>query len=213
MIASGELEPGDHLRQDDLAQRLGTTRVPIREAFKALTADGVLVHRRNQGHFVARLTSKELRQLYWLRDTLEDEVARTARWPESNVLCNLRALNDQFGSHGHSGALNLMHQVDSVLHFTLWSLSPLQVIVAELSRNQRLREPYRTLVPYNTEMVDRSVADHKAIIDALQRHDRAAYEELLAAHRQISYDFLHRLTMRDEQHQAPRSEDAAPRSA
>lgn len=56
LVASGSCRPGEHLRQDHVAQLLGLTRVPVREAFETLTAERILVHRRNLGHFVAELT-------------------------------------------------------------------------------------------------------------------------------------------------------------
>lgn len=194
MIARGELHPGEHLRQDELAQRIGTTRVPIREAFKMLVAEGLLVHRKNQGHFVAKLNSHELHQLCWLRSVLEDELARTARWPDTALVAYLRELNEEIRVLGPHGSVHEVTDLDLSLHLTMWKLSDQEVLAGELLRVWRMIGPYRTFMGYTPRMVEKEVVQgHAAIIDALEHRDRDAYRGALASHLKMAYrvvDFL-----------------------
>ena len=194
MLANGELLPGEHLRQDQLAQSLGTTRVPVREAFKMLVAEGLLVHRQNQGHFVTTLNSHELHQLCWLRSVLEDELARTARWPDADLVAYLRELNEQIRVLGPRGAVHEITGIDLALHLAMWKLSDQEVLTGEIIRVWRMIGPYRTFMGYTPQMVeDEIVRVHATIIDALERRDRQAYRSALADHLNRAYrvvDFL-----------------------
>lgn len=199
MIARGELPPGQHLRQDRLAQRIGTTRVPVREAFKTLVAEGLLAHRRNEGHFVVELSSHELHQLCWLRSVLEDELARTARWPDESLVAHCRKLNDRIRALGpHAlephGAIYEIIELDLALHLELWNLSDQEVLTRELLRVWRIMGPYRMSMGYSPQVVEEEVFQgHAVLIDALERHDRHAYRSALARHLNLSYrvvDFL-----------------------
>lgn len=193
MIARGELPPGQHLRQDQLAQRIGTTRVPIREAFKTLVAEGLLVHRRNEGHFVVELSSHELHQFCWLRSILEDELARTARWPDAELLARCRELNEQIRALGPSvldmdGAIYEIIELDLTLHLELWNLSDQEVLMSELLRVWRVMGPYRMLMGYTPQVVEEEVFQgHAHLIDALERRDRRAYRSALARHLNLAY--------------------------
>ena len=70
-IVSGYLQPGDRLMQEELAERLGVSRMPIREALRRLEAEGLVVLQPYRGALVANLSSSELQELYELRIALE----------------------------------------------------------------------------------------------------------------------------------------------
>lgn len=93
MMTRGEILPGEHLRQDQLAHTIGATRVPVREAFKTLVAEGLLEHRKNAGHYVVKLTSHEFLQLCWLRSVLEVRIAQNTRWPDDEELARIEDIN------------------------------------------------------------------------------------------------------------------------
>lgn len=74
LMRTGELVPGQQVRQESLAVRLGVSRIPVREALKALETEEVLRHEPHVGYSVARLNADELRQAYLMRRALETEV-------------------------------------------------------------------------------------------------------------------------------------------
>lgn len=77
-ISRGQLAPGTVLRQAELAEQFGTSRIPVREALNALQAEGLVQIEPNRGAFVTTLTADELHELFDLRVLLETEVLRRA---------------------------------------------------------------------------------------------------------------------------------------
>ena len=80
-ISSGQLAPGAVLRQAELAEQFGTSRIPVREALNALQAEGLVQIEPNRGAFVTTLSAEELHELFDLRVLLEVDVRRRAQPP------------------------------------------------------------------------------------------------------------------------------------
>ncbi len=80
MIVTGQVEPGGRLTEVDLAQRLGVSRAPLREAIRELVESGLMVSEPYKGLFVRSITRRDLEELYSLRTTLEQFAFREA-WP------------------------------------------------------------------------------------------------------------------------------------
>ena len=77
-IASGRVPPGFALRQEELAERFGVSRIPVREALRQLEAEGIVTVRANRGAFVRSFTPDELREIFDLRIMLETDLLRRA---------------------------------------------------------------------------------------------------------------------------------------
>lgn len=76
MILSGDLKPGDRLRQDDLANTLGVSTMPIREALRQLQVEGLVVFRPRRGAVVAKLAVSDYEEIYLIREALETLACR-----------------------------------------------------------------------------------------------------------------------------------------
>ncbi|WP_173921919.1 GntR family transcriptional regulator [Agromyces sp. Marseille-P2726] len=70
-IAHGELPPGSRLRQEEIAERFGASRVPVREALKELEIEGLVTLVANSGAWVSQLTMRECEEVYQTRERLE----------------------------------------------------------------------------------------------------------------------------------------------
>ena len=90
-ITAGDLRPGTQLSEQRLGARLGISRNTLREAFRLLAHDGLLVHRRHRGVFVPELDEDDLVDIYRLRRTVECDVVRTLTDLDPNLLRPLRA--------------------------------------------------------------------------------------------------------------------------
>ena len=77
-IDSGELAPGSRLLEAQLAERLGVSRTPVREALRRLEAQGLVTHEPHRGVVVAELDYDQLGELYAVREVLEGTAARLA---------------------------------------------------------------------------------------------------------------------------------------
>ena len=77
-ILHGDYPPGARIRQEDVAQRFGASRVPVREAFRTLEADGLVTLIANTGAWVSRLSLAECDEVYQTRERVEPLLLRYA---------------------------------------------------------------------------------------------------------------------------------------
>ncbi len=77
-IFSGAIEPGAQLRQDELAERYGTSRIPVREALRQLEAEGLVTIQPNRGAIVSSLSLEEVLEMLEIRIALECRALRLA---------------------------------------------------------------------------------------------------------------------------------------
>jgi DNA-binding GntR family transcriptional regulator len=77
-ILAGVLLPGARLRQEDLADRFGTSRIPVREALRALEYEGLVTSEPNRGFTVTELDADDVEEVYDLRIVLESHAVRVA---------------------------------------------------------------------------------------------------------------------------------------
>jgi DNA-binding GntR family transcriptional regulator len=71
LILEGELQPGDRIGQEALAERFGTSRIPVREALRQLENEGLVILVPNSGGWVAKLDLKECLEIYKIRERIE----------------------------------------------------------------------------------------------------------------------------------------------
>lgn len=177
MILSGELLPGEQVRQVQLAERLGTSRIPVREALTTLQAEGVVTYTPHAGYTVARFDSKNLSEIYLMRRVLEAELLRSVDLARADVDL-LVDLNVRLAGVGGDEVLWERKKVNRRFHFHLLELSPLDLVRAEVARLWNMSEFYRSLYAYEEDTHRRIVTEHERIIEAVRARDN---EELVRA--------------------------------
>ncbi|WP_165793662.1 GntR family transcriptional regulator [Hyphococcus luteus] len=187
MIARGALPAGLRLGQKELAEQFNASRVPVREALKLLSSEGIVDHDPNRGFFVARLSSDEARQLFRMRDLIEDELLTTIEWPTKAQLNVLRA---------HAARLEkLLDEGDRLswwdehrrIHEEIFNLSPNKIIVNEAMRLWTLTDRFRAILPMpRRESAERNIVNKHNLVEALAQKDR---EKLLAVRRERRHAF------------------------
>lgn len=90
LITDGKLAPGTRVSDTALALRLKVSRNTVREAFRLLAHDGLLVHEFNRGVFVPFVTSEDVRDVYRLRRVIEPQVVRALTPADTHRLGRLR---------------------------------------------------------------------------------------------------------------------------
>lgn len=192
MMRSGELMPGQQVRQEQLAVRLGVSRIPVREALKALQSEGVLRHAPHVGYSVARLNADELRQAYLMRRALETEVLLVLPRFGTAELRDLTTLNNGIADEVNAGDVARIAAINHDFHFTMFRHSGLHMVVDEIERIWAMTEAYRLVHLYDSGARRRIVREHKAMITALRRGDNVALVELMNIHRDITVADLSR---------------------
>lgn len=145
LINRGALAPGLQLRQSDIAERFGISRVPVREALKLLAAEGIIEHDPNRGFFVAPLSSDEARQLYRMRHLLEAELLATIAWPSQAQLKSLRSMVGELNELLANGSREAWIERHRAFHEAIFDLSENKIIKREVLRLMRLTDRYRSL--------------------------------------------------------------------
>jgi DNA-binding GntR family transcriptional regulator len=105
MIVDGQLPAGERVNEVRLAQRLGVSRTPLREALTRLEQEGALTSLPRIGWFVRPLTLEELRQIYPIRPLLDPEALRLAGLPSTDRLRRLERLNDRIRREGEADTI------------------------------------------------------------------------------------------------------------
>jgi DNA-binding GntR family transcriptional regulator len=183
-IASGRLQAGEQIRQELLAEDLGLSVIPVREALKILEAEGQVVYRPHQGYFVARLDAADLIEAYVIRDLLESEAVRRAlaRLGEEDF-ARLDDLIEDMDRHGASGDVLALTAANRQFHFTLFDAADMPRLVNFVRILWDATDPYRSL--YFAAHAERELAnaEHRAILAALRAGDGDKAVTLLREHR------------------------------
>jgi DNA-binding GntR family transcriptional regulator len=183
MIVVGTLMPGEQIRQQEVADELGVSRVPLREALNVLARQGLLVHRPHQGYFVAKRLPMELAQVRRMLQMLEDELLKSLEWPDEARLAELEELNTQMLVHAERTEWMGMLPLNRRFHFRIFELSPYNLILDQIARLWDLAEPFIANKLTLREARIRTCDEHARLIEALRRHDRAGCVQLLHDHR------------------------------
>ncbi len=195
-IVQGELSPGEQIRQARWAERLGISRIPVREALKSLAAEGLLSHDHNRGYFVTRFGPHEMAQVYLMRRLLESELLRTLARPEPETLARLRDLAAAAARAKVGDDFEEWNELEHRFHSELYALSPLNLVRDEFERLWLLSNIYRHLgsgsvgrapdspaVTYYSVMIDALAASDRqhmvGLMDSLRRGSERWYTELL----------------------------------
>lgn len=209
LIVTGELLPGQPIRQVLMAERLGVSRLPIREALRQLAAAGLVDHEHNVGYTVARLQQSDFDQIYLMRAALEREIIATLPRFTDAVLTEVRRLADLVVEAADHGDLLAMRLHNHAFHFAIFEQSPLNLVVAEVRRLWTLAMPYHAAYLYDPAARARVIAEHDQMIEALAGHDNDRLDELMNLHRrggETSTGVMLRTTVRKPPDSADREE-------
>lgn len=178
MLLRGELLPGEHVRQEDWAERLGVSRVPVREALKMLAAEHLLMHDPHRGYFVTRMQPSDMEQIYRIRQFLEPEILRSIRWPNEEELASIRQDDAACIQAMRRGDLAEALTQEQHFYFSIYELSSLSFMVNEVKRLWSIADPYRTAafagMMATDPNFDRLQTGHARILAALADHDAEA---------------------------------------
>jgi DNA-binding GntR family transcriptional regulator len=183
-IVEGELAPGTQIVQEALAERLGLSRVPIREALKILEGEGQVSYSPHRGYFVTELDLDELLEVYRIRQLLETEAATVAvpRLSEEVLGRMGEAIGDMVRASSE-GNIVAMTAANRRFHFAIIESSGMPRLTRLVRQLWDATDPYRSL--YYAEEVNRKTVDreHREILAAARDRDVDRVVALLDEHR------------------------------
>jgi len=183
MIVSGEILPGQQIRQEQMAATLGVSRLPVREGLHQLAADGLVTHEHNVGFAVARLSRAEFGQVYLMRRLLETEVLRGLERPDADALASITQLAEEVEAAAADVDLTRMREANSRFHLAVFALSGLDLVVAEIGRIWNWALPYHAVSLYDPAGRERILAEHRGMLSALESGDAERLVVLMDDHR------------------------------
>jgi DNA-binding GntR family transcriptional regulator len=183
LIIEGELAPGARLNERELSERLGVSRTPLREAFRMLAADGLLIQLPNRGAQVVALSREDVRHAFEVMASLEGLSGELAaqRVTDDDVT-GLRALQGEMEAAHARHDLPVYYRVNREIHDR----------INAIAGNPILTHTFRTLntrlhaLRFRSNLVaakwDQAVDEHRCMIDALAARDGARLRDILVRH-------------------------------
>ena len=200
-ILKGDLKPGERLMEISLANRLGVSRTPIREAIRKLEHEGLVEMLPRRGAHVAGITRQELRDVLEVRKTLE--VLAITRASELMTDKDFENLKEAEAAFSHlvdcpDADLTGLGEADEHFHDIIYHATGNRRLIQIL---ENLREQmYRFRVEYLKDKDVRHllVREHDALVDALMARDREEAVRLVKLHIDKQYQtIIHALDLLD----------------
>lgn len=198
MIVEGRVQPRQRLSHRTLSKDLGIGRSPVRDALLQLEAEGLIEHRPNSGIYLRELTARELECIYELRLVNEPyAAAKAADRAEATHLAILRRLCEEMEAIAKKPDLakwfrrlenrRRFCRLDMEFHATVMEASGNPVAAKLFANAQLLALTFAWDLGYGkpqwfAEIMERTLAGHRAIAEAIRRRDSRSAHEAMAAH-------------------------------
>ncbi len=196
-ILDGVYQPGEWLRQKRIAEDLGVSQMPVREALKELAADGLVEHVPYRGVRVIRFSRKDVADLYANRSCLEGMAAKAAAQNISaEELDELRSLCSQMQDCLDPAQISEYRNLNRRFHRAIFNASRRDYLSRTLNQLwltfpmmllSSFPQTARQALP---ERDERDLEEHKAIIVALENRDGKEAERLMQKHIEGACDEL-----------------------
>ena len=182
-ILSGKLTRGASLGEIALSERLGVSRTPVRSAIHRLAEDGLVQTITNRGAVVVGITRDDLVDIYRIRVRLEGLASATAAERISDE--GLRTLRDSVELsefYINKKDTEKLKELDSEFHETIYRESGNRLLCKTLSELHRKIKSYRKLSLSVPGRLERSVYEHKEILEAIEARDAERADTLTSLH-------------------------------
>ena len=185
-LFSGEYKSGDELSLTEIAERLGVSRTPVREAFQTLEAEGLIELRMNKGAIVKPIDQKYITDHYEVRILLESEAARRAAERGMPDAADYLKKLDALQGHMNSVSAEEYEELNLAIHSAIWTAAD----------NERLYKLLSSLwngpsVGFTEPKLDhykKSTEEHRAILKAIEARDAKTAHDMMTVHLERSLD-------------------------
>lgn len=184
-ILEGRLEPGDVLREEQLARELGTSRTPVREALIELRNEGLVEAQQTRRAVVRAYDAAELHDIYGLRAALEAHAARlAAERAVPEAVAELDASIHRFHDLAAAEPEDVQELVTEnlVFHGVIADATGVPLLKKMIDQVMVIPKRYRAYAAYVPEHRTAVERDHRAIADSIRNRDGDAAAGLMDAH-------------------------------
>jgi DNA-binding GntR family transcriptional regulator len=187
-ILSAELAPGTRLNQAEVADQLGVSRIPVRDALHQLAAEGLVHLSGRAGATVTELSIADLQELYELREAIEPLASRLAA-PNVGRMDVLR-MGEWADAMEAADSPEQWLRANHAFHAIVYEQSGRPRMIALIDHLRRHVDRFVRLHLVLPENRERLTTEHRAILWAAAHRDPAAVEELTRAHLVTSHEAI-----------------------
>jgi DNA-binding GntR family transcriptional regulator len=181
LILSGELSGNTRVNPAEIAELLGISRMPVREALRQLHSEGLVTMRPNRGAFVSSLSAREVEELFEIRGALEVLAVRTAiQAMTMDSMAELVALKDRMDRGRHDPAEWLKRHDD--FHQALCTLGNRTRLPQEIGRIRLAIRPYLLMYMKVFNTVEMPGLEHGSLLEVIAAGDVKQAEEVMQEH-------------------------------
>jgi DNA-binding GntR family transcriptional regulator len=193
-IIKEEYQPGQQLKEEEIATRLDISRPPVREAFKMLEAEGLVIRRPRRGVFVTEMTEKDVWEAYTLKAALYEMAMELAMDSiDESQIRELEAVVQRMENCVQAEPVDLLgyQEYHRDFHKQIMVISGHQRLkkIAASIHNQVSRFSYKSL--QNKKHLDSSIRYHRQILDAIKGRDSDRACKLMKEHVLKAIDAFH----------------------
>ncbi len=190
-IASGDLQPGTRLSPARLAEDLGVSHIPVREALAALEAVGQVKRIPRVGFFVAELSTDDIEDIYHWRQVLEDEAHRLAvpKLEEADLV-RMRRLNEDMTQALEEGNTPAWAEFNRTFHFVPFERTGSEHLVRFISHLWDAAARYQNTMAYLRVPKATLQEHHDELMRAFEARDAGTVNGWMAKDRGITLDAI-----------------------
>lgn len=182
-IVQGELSPGDKLIEAALAESLGVSRGPVREAFRMLEEAGLVRQEKNRGVFVRHIPLDEAMEIFDLRAMMDEAVGRQlAAAITPDQLRQVRSMVDAMERAVKAGDADTYHLLNLQFHDTLVAFSGNRKLTVLYRRLINELSLFRRMNLADSNQLPVSASEHRAIVKAIASGDAEAAGRAMRQH-------------------------------
>lgn len=182
-ILKGQLKPGDRLMEIQLANKLGVSRTPVREAIRKLELEGLVLMVPRKGAEVAQITEKSLVDVMEIRRALEELAVRLAcERMTSEGLDNLRNAEEMFEDALKKDDITAIAEGDVRFHDAIYQATDNLKLVQLLSQFREQMYRYRVEYLKRREFHPQVITEHRDIIRTIEERNTDVAAEQICSH-------------------------------
>ena len=182
-IYAHELAPGAWIDEQALAQEYGISRTPMREALKVLAAEGLVQLKPRRGCYVTELSERDLDEIFPVMALLEGRCAfEAAQRANADDLAHLAAIHERLEQFAAAGDADRFFEANQAFHLAVQQLAGNRWLSQLIDDTRKLMKLTRRDSLRLEGRLKQSLAEHRAILRAIQRHDANDAGRLMQNH-------------------------------
>jgi DNA-binding GntR family transcriptional regulator len=182
-IVRGDFSPGNRLVESRIAEALGISRTPVREAIHKLEREGLIKKLPQGGFYVLNLTREEIEETFGIRSVLESYAAHQAALKhDKHELGPLEGKIEEFQYFLNHGEMEALLKINTEFHNLLYAMSRSPKLIKMINDLQDQIYRFRRIILRIEIMARTSNEDHRQMLSAMKRRDADKVETLVRQH-------------------------------